>query len=149
MFGRDADALIDMVELGINEDAFMAERLRGRRGAIPFRLEFVLRDFKSPEPLDIWFNHPIHVTDDTGTLGACEVRRPGKTRGGNRERSEQIKTMIESALFDFMDGRDEVNRKEFVDFIKMDARTVTKHLKNSDAFEIVSGASSATIKRIR
>lgn len=149
VFGRDADALIDMVELGINEDAFMAERLRGRRGAIPFRLEFVLRDFKSPEPLDIWFNHPIHVTDDTGTLGACEVRRPGKTRGGNRERSEQFKTMIESALFDFMDGRDEVNRKEFVDFIKMDARTVTKHLKNSDAFEIVSGTSSATIKRIR
>lgn len=149
VFGRDADALIDMVELGINEDAFMAERLRGRRGAIPFRLEFVLRDFKSPEPLDIWFTHPIHVTDDTGTLGACEVRRPGKTRGGNRKRSEQIKTMIESALFDFMDGRDEVNRKEFVDFIKMDARTVNKHLKNSDAFEIVSGTSSATIKRIR
>jgi hypothetical protein len=48
-----------------------------------------------------------------------------------------------------MDGRDEVNRKEFVDFIKMDARTVTKYLKNSDAFEIVSGTSSATIKRIR
>ena len=149
VFARDADALIDMVELGINEDAFMAERLRGRRGAIPFRVEFVLRDFKSPEPLDIWFTHPIHVADDTGTLESCEVRRPGKTRNGNRERSEQIRTMIESTLFDFMDGRDEVNRKEFADFIKMDARTITKHLKNSDAFEIVSGASSATIKRIR
>ena len=32
VFGRDADALIDMVELGINDDAYMAERLRGRRG---------------------------------------------------------------------------------------------------------------------
>ena len=44
VFGRDADALIDMVECGINEDALMAERPRGRRGAIPFRLEFVLRE---------------------------------------------------------------------------------------------------------
>ena len=147
VFGRDADALIDMVELGINEDAFMAERLRGRRGAIPFRLEFVLRDFKSPEPLDIWFTHPIHVTDDTGTLESCEVRKPGKPHGPARNRSEAARAEIEAALEEFMGGEDEVARKDFIKYIGKDKRTVDKHVGDSELFELVSGASSAVIRR--
>jgi len=149
VFGRDADALIDMVELGINEDAFMAERLRGRQGAIPFRLEFVLRDFKSPEPLDIWFTHPIHVTDDTGTLESCEVRKPGKARNSCRNRSEAARTEIEAALEEFMDGKDEVARKDFIKYIGKDKRTIDKHVGDSELFELVSGASSAVIRRRR
>ncbi len=147
VFGRDADALIDMVELGINEDAFMAERLRGRRGAIPFRLEFVLRDFKSPEPLNIWFTHPIHVTDDTGTLDACEVRKPGKPHGSARSRSDAARAEIEAALEEFMDGEDEVARKDFIKYIGKDKRTIDKHVGDSEFFELVSGPSSAVIRR--
>ncbi|MBE6473946.1 MAG: hypothetical protein E7Z99_10405 [Coriobacteriaceae bacterium] len=147
VFGRDADALIDMVELGINDDAYMAERLRGRRGAIPFRLEFVLRDFKSPEPLDIWFTHPIHVTDDTGTLASCNVRKPGKAHCSGKDRSEATRAEIEAALEEFMGTRKEVDRKTFVSHVGKDKRTVNKHLEDSELFELVSGPSSAVIRR--
>ena len=149
VFGRDADALIDMVELGINDDAYMAERLRGRRGAIPFRLEFVLRDFKSPEPLNIWFTHPIHVTDDTGTLASCNARKPGRAHCPGRDRSEATRAEIEAALEEFMGNQEEVDRKAFVSYIGKDKRTINKHIEESKLFELVSSASSAIIRRRR
>lgn len=149
VFGRDADALIDMVELGINDDAFTAERLRGRRGAIPFRLEFVLRDFKSPEPLDIWFTHPIHVTDDTGTLASCNVRKPGRAHCSGKDRGEATRAEIEAALEKFMGTEEEVDRKAFINYVGKDKRTVNKHLEDSERFELVSGPSSAVIRRKR
>ena len=44
-----------------------------RDGAVPFRLEFVLRDFARPKPMDIWFRYPIHEEDASGALEGCRA----------------------------------------------------------------------------
>ena len=149
VFGRDADALVDMVELEVNSDAFMSEKLRHRYGAVPFRLEFILRDFKSPEPLNIWFVHPKHEVDDTDTLGSCEIRKPGRTRGAGSSRGDEARSEMETALDNFMGNRDEIDRKEFAIFSGKDVRTINKHIGKSMLFELETGASSAIIRRKR
>ncbi len=48
-----------------------------------------------------------------------------------------------------MDGKDEVARKDFIKYIGKDKRTIDKHVGDSELFELVSGASSAVIRRRR
>lgn len=96
---------------------------------------------KSPEPLDIWFTHPIHVTDDTGTLASCNARKPGRAHCPGKDRSEATRAEIEIALEEFMGNQVEVDRKAFVSHVDKDKRTVNKHLEDSELFELVSGPS--------
>lgn len=132
VFARDADTMIDMIELDIDKDTYMAMRGRyackywaklldekypgwreevseddledsGRmaaiykehakvtdrvisylnhniedefrestRGRVPLRMEFTLREFASPDPVNCFFHHPIHVPDEDGVLAAAD-----------------------------------------------------------------------------
>ena len=65
VFGRDPDALVDMIELEMTEDI----KNNVRDGdATAWRLEFNLREFRNPKPLDIWFDYPIHYLDESNEL---------------------------------------------------------------------------------
>lgn len=72
-----------------------------------FRLESVLREFPPFEPKDVWFKHPIHMVDDTGTLEGCAV--VGSPQANSEQASEakakkaerdhgEINAMLEEAL---------------------------------------------------
>lgn len=56
MFARDVDALLDVIELELPPD-------RQRAGVTAWRIEGTLREFPSFEPVDVWFNYPIHVME--------------------------------------------------------------------------------------
>lgn len=86
VFARDADALIDMTELAWDENVQESKELLRWYGAVPFRLEFVLRDFKAPKPKDIWFRYPIHEEDLSGMLEDSKPRKPGGPALGTRSR---------------------------------------------------------------
>lgn len=146
VFARDLDALVDMMELEPNEDAIAAERLAHMEG-VPFRLEFVARDFKSPEPREIWFRYPIHEVDDTDTLAACKVRKQGGKSGFHEGESNRKKREIEDKLDEFMGALNEVDRKEFLKQMKIDERTLKKHLENSERFEMESGSNYSVLRR--
>lgn len=59
VFARDPDALLDMVELA-------HERSDGDRTA--WRIEATLREFKTWEPINVWFDFPRHLPDEDGDL---------------------------------------------------------------------------------
>lgn len=147
VFARDADALIDMTELDLNDDAYAALKLTNRQGAIPFRLEFVLRDFKRPDPLNIWFRYPIHEEDDTDTLDDCKIHKPGN-RKFHEDQHEKKMHELESKIDEFMGDRDRVRRIDFIREYGMDQRTFGSHLNGSKLYKIESGSSSADIVRI-
>lgn len=72
-----------------------------------WRTEFVLREFKSPEPVDVWFTYPIHVADtenelkDLGQTYSQDDRRKHGTavnQAKARGRSEERKAKIENAI---------------------------------------------------
>jgi hypothetical protein len=147
VFARDADALVDMIELQPDEAAMEAERILGHRdGAVPFRLEFVLRDFARPKPRDIWFRYPIHEEDASGALEGCRPKKAGidAWRADSRDRAL---SEVERACDELMGDRDEMPRKELVRATGKDVRTVNRYLKQSSIFELLTGESTATIRR--
>lgn len=148
VFARDADALIDMTELDLNEDAYAALKLAHREGAIAYRLEFVLRDFKRPEPKDIWFRYPIHEEDDTDTLAECKIRKPGGNQKFHEDQNEKKRQEMEDRVAEYMGDRNSVRRVDFCRDEEVDARNVNKYLTKSARFKVVSGSSSADIVRI-
>ena len=149
VFARDADAIVDMIELEQDEAVYEAKRVLNWHDAIPFRIEVAVRDFKMPAPKGIWFKHPVHEVDATGVLNGCKVRNEGSSKVDKEEERERKLSKMESQLDVFMGERDEIDRKEFVAHCGNDARTVNKYVNQSSLFELDSGASSAIIRRVK
>lgn len=78
VFSRDADALLDMIELIVDDsiktakfgDNLDKDELDNISG---FRIEPTLREFPSFSPKDIWWKYPIHDVDYEGLLKTCKV----------------------------------------------------------------------------
>ena len=68
VFARDPDALVDIVPLEMTED--FKNNFRDDPKATPWRVEFVLREFPSPEPINVWFSWPLHIVDDSEDMAA-------------------------------------------------------------------------------
>ena len=65
VFARDPDAQLDMIQLNLLD----WEHPDGSNGiATAWRMEMSLREFKSKEPIDFWFEYPIHQVDINGEL---------------------------------------------------------------------------------
>lgn len=60
VFARDPDALLDLTELEAPED-----RADGRTA---WRIEGTLREFPRFEPINVWFDYPVHRHDEGGSL---------------------------------------------------------------------------------
>ena len=72
VFARDADALIDVSPLFLDEDARAALGGYGP-GASAWRASFVERSFKPHPPVDVVFRYPLHVRA-LGEFSGCRVR---------------------------------------------------------------------------
>ena len=149
VFTRDADAVVDMIELECGKDVQEARARMGCPKATPFRLEFVVRDLDYVPTKNIWFTFPVHVVDPTGELAGTNLRKPGSSREWHEGQGDKKLATLERKLDEFMGEREEVNRKEFASHIGWDPRTVTKYVRMSARFDIVSAESSATIRRVR
>jgi hypothetical protein len=57
------------------------------RSTTAWRVETVIRDFEGKPPLDVVFEYPVHVVDETGYLGDFNILSP-QSVGGNK-RAEQ------------------------------------------------------------
>ncbi len=60
VFARDPDAQLDIIELELSED--MKNNVRDGK-ATAWRMEGSLREFENFEPVNFWFEHPIHRLD--------------------------------------------------------------------------------------
>ena len=82
VFARDPDAQIDMIELQLKPA--QREKLADKEGATAWRMEFSLREFRSPKPVNLWFEYPLHRIDETGEL---EKLHPSGSAEGNLDMS--------------------------------------------------------------
>ena len=68
VFARDPDAQLDMIRLELTEDL----RNNVRDGyATAWRLESSLREFPNIQPINFWFEYPLHRVDTSGELDAA------------------------------------------------------------------------------
>jgi len=97
VFARDPDAQLDMIQL----DLMDLGHPDGSDGiATAWRMEFSLREFKSKEPVDFWFEYPIHSVDVTGTLKEYHPlgsHSANLAHSPNRTTQEERKDALDSA----------------------------------------------------
>ena len=66
VFARDADALLDIIEVELTE-----HQQKAHRGATAWRMESSLREFPNVEPVYFWYQYPLHRRDAAGVLSGA------------------------------------------------------------------------------
>ncbi|MEQ2457311.1 AAA family ATPase [Flavonifractor hominis] len=136
VFARDPDALLDFIQLPVEE--LPGERAPAGRTA--WRVEGTLREFPPFPPVDLWFEHPIHRPDREGVLAGLDPeggrKHPGA--GAARQRREQRRQSVEGAFAACArEGRTTV--AELADHLGVTPKTVRSRLKEHGRFRVEGG----------
>lgn len=134
VFARDADALLDMIQLNTSDQV-------GLPGTA-WRIEGTLREFEPFKPLNVWFEYPIHRVDDSGELDKltpdCDKDPRQKGRETQRKRKEAKMAQLESAYNAcLINGK--VTVSDLAEYMDITERSVRRYLKDDDAFDFVNG----------
>lgn len=134
VFARDADALLDMIQLNTSDQV-------GLPGTA-WHIEGTLREFKPFKPLNVWFEYPIHKLDDSGELDKltpdCDKAPWQKGQETQRKRKEAKKAQLEDAYNAcLMNGK--VTVSNLAEYMGITERSVRRYLKDDDAFDFVNG----------
>lgn len=111
-----------------------------------WRIEGTLREFPRFEPLNLWFDYPVHRADETGVLKDVKTdtndwRGKGKDRRRKspEEREKERKKALDEAFKTCsMDGKKAVV-KDIAEFMERTEKTVRNYLKGSDKYWISEG----------
>lgn len=133
VFARDADALLDMIQLETDQV--------GLPGTA-WRIEGTLREFKAFEPLNLWFEYPVHKIDDTGFLAgltpSIEKDPWKKSQETRQKRKESKKQQLESA-YNACLINGSVTVADMANYMDTTERTIRRYLKEVDEFELSNG----------
>ena len=114
VFSRDPDAMLDMGRLDVDEGTMSAHVFDGGGASdTAWRVEGTLREFPSFDPVDLWFQYPLHRADRKGQLAELDVegsaraierkRDKAKAKAAERRR-ETRKKKLEEAIENANDG---------------------------------------------
>lgn len=85
VFARDPDAIVDLSVLDPDKDIVeMIDAASMSEDAIPMQASFILRDFRSPKPVNMFFLFPLHVLDSARLLDGAAVEG---SRAANLQKS--------------------------------------------------------------
>lgn len=107
VFARDADAIIDFATLVLDpNERELARLMRNYKSddeLIPLQMEMALRSFKSPEPVNMFFEFPLHILDEHHILDGAAVEGTGEANrklSPNNQKSETDKRQIVDDVFE-------------------------------------------------
>ena len=145
VFARDPDAIISLSELNIPDDEALVHT--------GWRTEFVLREFKSPQPVDVWFDFPLHVVDGSGYLSRFKIKTALSEAKKRKDAAAKIdmKDQIEEA-YDKVIKNDDGGflLKDFMEVCDLGStNTVKTKLKDSGFFPkiVENGKASVWYRR--
>ncbi|MCD8021498.1 MAG: AAA family ATPase, partial [Lachnospiraceae bacterium] len=98
VFARDPDAQLDIIQLELSDD--VKNNIRDGH-ATAWRMESSLREFANIEPINFWFEYPIHRLDNSGVLETCNTEGSFEAaRAKNRKTTtpEERKASLDSAF---------------------------------------------------
>lgn len=118
-----------------------AERLLKQRTA--WRVEGTLREFAKFEPVNIWFNYPVHSIDDVGVLADIEPEdsKPAwqkaidKRKSPNEKKSER-KQSFDTAYSALFDGTEPVDIDALAEYLGVSDKTVRRRVKEFKDYKI-------------
>lgn len=127
------------VEAEINQ-AVKAVRVRSA-----WRIEGTLREYPKFEPVNMWFQYPVHKIDDTGTLKDIqpEAEQPAWKKNFNKKKSpdDRKKEALEAleVAYDACGIGEKVTVKDLTEYMGLSEKTVRRRIKDHDNFWIDGG----------
>lgn len=85
VFARDADALLDLIELEIPEEHLAEAQENFGPTVTAWRMESTLREFPRMEPVNLFFGYPLHETDELDILREAPLKENARTLKNGRE----------------------------------------------------------------
>ncbi|MCI5707991.1 AAA family ATPase [Veillonella caviae] len=141
VFARDPDALIDLLELELED--MKEEVLEGvdvdTSKVTAWRMEGTLREFPRFKPVDLWFEYPIHKVDEGGYLAMAQfdsLQEKGTYKAGKKRTA--IKDAQKNKLVDAFnalsafDPKKVITTEELAKYMNVSMRTVQRYIKESD-----------------
>ena len=138
VFARDADALLDMIELRIPKERIDEAKAEYGDKVTAWRLEATLREFPRIEPVNLFFTYPLHELDAREILTEANLEENERSMENGREIGNLAKSAKKQDLK--MKLLDAVNRdiefdgkrktqKEYADEFKISERTIRTYLR--------------------
>ena len=138
VFARDADALLDMIELRIPpERAEEAKAIYGEK-ATAWKLDATLREFQRIEPVNLFFTYPLHEIDAGGILREANLEESERSMEYGRELGNLAKASkkasMKERLLDAINRDEELTgkrktQKEYADEFGISERTIRSYLR--------------------
>lgn len=137
-------AMLDIAHKYLRTDSYrlMTSEIERAKLAIrnrtAWRIEGTLREFPKFEPVNLWFDYPVHISDSEGVLKDCEVeveqwRKNFSKKKTVKENSEIRKESIETA-FSGVQENGKCRISELAEYIGKSEKTVTRYLKEHGNF---------------
>lgn len=110
-----------------------------------WRIEGTLREFPRFEPVNLWFNYPVHQTDESGALQDInpEEEVPSWKKAMDRrkapeKRKKERKDSLENA-YEACEINEKVTVQDLSEFMGVTEKTVRNRLKEHGGFRINEG----------
>lgn len=97
VFARDADALLDMIELRIPADRLDEAKNEYGERVTAWRMDATLREFQRIEPVDLFFSYPLHELDAGGILKEANLEENERSMENGREMGNLAKKAKKAA----------------------------------------------------
>lgn len=127
VFARDADAIMDTLELNGGElyesDEFI--------GCSFWRIEATLREFPPFKPVNVIFDHPLHKVDKDGLLDNAEVLDPGSSRAKPKD-TRSIGQRFYTAFNLLSEDGNLVSEKDLIKYFGKKPETIRKYIHEAN-----------------
>lgn len=144
VFARDPDAQLDMIQLELTDD--LKNNVRDGH-ATAWQLESSLREFENIDPVNFWFEYPIHRLDTTGDLSGCGAEgswQANLSKSSKRTTPEERKRSLDNA-YDICADNGMASIADMAEYIGLSEKSIRRYLKEYEADYICKGG--AAIRR--
>lgn len=147
VFARDPDAILDMIQLCVNDDKDTEE---DTLKPTAWRISGTLREFPTFEAVNVWFAYPIHKMDDTGLLAMAaeegslaDIQAKALAKG--RVLGNQVKTAKKESRISKIDeayealsfgGKERVSVEDIANYFDVSIKTIRRDITANGKFEI-------------
>lgn len=117
-----------------------------------WRVEGTLREYPKFEPVNMWFQYPVHIVDETGVLKDIEPEgnlppwknAMNKRKDPETKKEERIEA-FETAFNVLNDGENPVTVDDLADYLGITKRTVWNRIKEHGGFKTEKGDDKESI----
>ncbi len=143
VFARDPDAILDMIQLCVDDDKDTEE---DTLKPTAWRISGTLREFPTFEAVNVWFAYPIHKMDDTGLLAMAaeegslaDIQAKGRVLGNQAKtakKESRISTIDEAYEALSFGGKETVTVEDIANYFDVSIKTIRRDITANGKFEI-------------